>query len=61
MDHHVAIVWELPGRLGRGGSTPLNVFKPRSCACLFVLGVRCNPTDRKNVKNFKFSCQHMDF
>ena len=27
-----------------GGVQPsLNIFKPPSCACLFILGVRCNP------------------
>jgi len=57
-------VWELPGGWGFNS--------PRSCACLFVLGVRCNSHRshlqtlaifmcHKNVKNTKFSCQHMDF
>ena len=47
-------VWELLGGL-RVQPPPFNVFNTPSCACLFVLGVRCNPIDRKNIKNTKFS------
>ena len=69
-------VWELPegGGAVEGGEvqSTLNVFNPLSCACLFVLGVRCNPHRshlqtlaisrcHKNVKNTQFSCQRVGF
>jgi len=47
---------------GWGVQPPLDVFNSPSCACLFILGIRRNPhRSQKNVKNTKFSCQHMGY
>jgi len=55
-------VWELPGDIGGGGSTP-NLMSSSPLIALVYLYWESDvtPTDRKNVKNIKFSCQHMGF
>jgi len=43
--------------------TPVTVCLqfPPCCACLFVLGVRCNPHRSQKCQNIQFSCQHVGF
>jgi len=48
---------------GRGFNPPLNIFNSPSLVTIVYLswGSDVTPTDRKNVKNNKFSSQHMYF